>query len=396
MKKAIVVFAIFVLLLIAFFSCFRFAPGPTVEELKGPQVFTGELNTAISKGMYAAFYENQIFYFDRVEKSIKVFDTATGEQRQLCPIETISKIAVNDEYVFFVMGSKIYQVDYSGNLINTSEAFQEIWDLSVLADTLYVDGKLKDSYSSQYSASVNSINGKWTVIYDALDKGAIAMAELKQEYYYGTSIYIETIDEKNRVIIRAVKKQEMGKFQEAYYVYTQNGFAIYDRQHRMIMLDKNNVVYFFEPLSWRGVAFKNTDGMEIRLPGNYNYFSICNSGAPGHFILLGKNFGPYIQSAQLRGYHQSDILLEVDIENETFHTMMATAKGQRIIGYWHGKILLFRDDVISIFDPVSGETSAGYKLETEGDKSSLNLCVLNGYLLVYEDDRCILFEKLAW
>lgn len=396
--KRIIMISLTALVLLMMSSCIDIRvgpPGPSEKELRGPQIFTGGMNTSISSGVYTACYGDCVFYFDNAAKGLKALNTSTSEEKLIYPVDAVSHIAVNDEYVFFVSGRTIYQIDYYGNLMDTNDRLEAIGRFAVLSDTLYVNKNQSGGSQGQYSLPVDNINSDPVPISSNFDYDSVEFTKISGTAFGNNLVYVEQIDERNSLIISVAKNND--RLNNVLYTLVQDGFGIYGD---WLMLDGNANVYFCNS-TWAASEsgiFGSSDGMKIELPNEHEYLSLCKSNASGRFVLLGKNFGPAVRngSSQPASYHQSDILLEIDTEAETAETLIKTGKGERIISYWNGKVLLLKGDAINVFDPASGKREELYLFKKAYPDSNLNLCVLNGYLFVYEEDNLVLMERLAF
>ena len=388
---------ILVLLLIMSTSChFQMGqPGPSENELRGPQIFTGELNISINNGMFTAYYEDYIFYYDSVESGVKVLNTATNEAKLIYQIDAISAITANSEFVFFIAKDRIYQIDYDGKPIGIVDGFDTIKALAVHADTLYVYGQWSNEYYDLYSLPVSNISSKPVYLKGTFDYNSVGFTKIYGITYGSSLFYVTRIDEKNSLIIGASKEND--RFHNVRYSLVQDDFVAYGDY---LMIDKNDNVYscYSTWASSETGKLVCSDDMKIELPNKYEYLSMYKSSTPGYFLLLGKNFGSLVRngSSQLISYHESDILLEIDIENETSETLIATQKGERIVGYWNGKVLLLNDQKISVFDPTTGEKEGLFEFKKVSSGSDLRAQILNGYLFIYETDELRLCEELTW
>ena len=385
--KKVSIIMIIVCLSVMNVSCFQLGPPrPPEADLKGPYIITGLLNTAISKGTYAACYGDYVFYFDSAVEGVKALNTVTDEESLICPIHLISLIAVNDEYVFFATRDRIYQAGYSGEIIDTSERFNMVKSIAVLGDFLYVFGDWPGSYyDSLGSLPVNNIHNKPVNLLHDIDYDSIEFTQVNSKYYNKLWVHIEQIDAKNSLVISLTKTD--GQFDIRHgvdYTILQDGYGVYGG---WMMIDEYSNLYASIPYTVKSGILDRSDGMQIELPSKYHWNSLYKSDEKGRFILLGQYFGTLGDAADsLMRYHQSDILLEIDIENKVVETLIETLKGERIVGYWNGRVILLNNELISIYDPISGEKKDLYRFKKIDPDKSLDIKVLGGYLFVYEFD----------
>ena len=389
--KRIIIFITTIPLLLLMTSCFRMGPEPVPEwDLEGPYVFTGTLNTAISKGTYTACYGDYIFFYDSAEKGIKSLNTSTDEKKLIYSVDMISHIAVNDEYVFFTDSDMFYQTDYNGELIRYISNINGISDFVVLADTLYY--RKEDIL---YSLPVINISEDPTDVGRTFDYKSM---EFKPAAMRHSDLWVcvDHIDEKNSLMIVSAQKDVKFEPRSGWrYTLIQDGFSIDGRWIKISGSDN----HFFD-ISPR--TLERSDGMQIKLPERYEYRSIYKSTKTKKFVLTGQYFDiiGYQEINPPMRYHKSDILLEIDIENKKAETLVETTEGERIISYWNGKVLLLQDDKISVFDPIAGTKTELYSFNKAKPNSNLDACVLSGYLFVYETDasmlELVLKEKLEF
>ena len=388
MKRGTIITSV-ILVLLTCSSCIRIGPPrPTERELRGPQVLTGVLNTEISKGTYTAYYGNYIFYFDSATKGIRALNTATQEDRLVYPVNAVSKIAVNDEFVFFVTGSTLYQIIYTGELIGATDRFVPIGRLGVLVDTIYINQNRHGGSQDLYTLSTNNIRGEPIRPRDIIDYESMEFEYFGGRITYGNNyLSTERIDDKNSLII-GVNRMQDGRYHSLHYSLVQDGFVICGLY---LGLDESDNIYFANS-TWaqgRTGSFESTDGIKIEIPNEYEFLHFYRSSVPGRFLLLGKNFGSDVrnETSSLVSRHRSDILLEIDIANETAETLIRTSRRERIISYWDGKVILFRNNRIIEYDPVTKKRTEILRFEKANSDSHLAINVLKGYLFIYEISR---------
>jgi len=351
-------------------------------------VLTGVLNTEISKGTYTAYYGNYIFYFDSATKGIRALNTATQEDRLVYPVNAVSKIAVNDEFVFFVTGSTLYQIIYTGELIGATDRFVPIGRLGVLVDTIYINQNRHGGSQDLYTLSTNNIRGEPIRPRDIIDYESMEFEYFGGRITYGNNyLSTERIDDKNSLII-GVNRMQDGRYHSLHYSLVQDGFVICGLY---LGLDESDNIYFANS-TWaqgRTGSFESTDGIKIEIPNEYEFLHFYRSSVPGRFLLLGKNFGSDVrnETSSLVSRHRSDILLEIDIANETAETLIRTSRRERIISYWDGKVILFRNNRIIEYDPVTKKRTEILRFEKANSDSHLAINVLKGYLFIYEISR---------
>ena len=144
--KKFVGYVLFLILVLTMCSCCELSlpqgppPGPSYD-LSGPYVNVETIANDVISGKYTSNYGNKIFYFDSMGKGIAVLDAKTGEERFVYPVDTISKITASDKYIVFEVDDTIYQINHSGELINSVDRFSAVNIVAALDDVLFVQGE---------------------------------------------------------------------------------------------------------------------------------------------------------------------------------------------------------------------------------------------------------------
>jgi hypothetical protein len=289
----------------------------------GQKVFVESLNPVGNSGKYCAKYNDKITFYDNKDRCIKIKNVTNGDIVSIFNIDTISHITVNENFIYFLSENIIYQITYSGNLNGKNDNFSHIDKVILYDENLYVYASYYEN--AQYNYGVYNLSAN----------------NIEQK-----PIYYKNINDVNK-------------------------YLDIEEQYQIIQVSHER-------------KLKENNGFEIKLPEKYNYrYLLVNDNK---LILLGqqwKTIGRQNVDLPAR-YHISDIIIEVDKNNNTVNEIFKSISGERIIGYVNGDVFTLKGRKIFKNNLDDGEKINIGSLNYFDSLGNLNVSILGTELFIYK------------
>lgn len=303
---------------------------PKKYVLPEKRIFFTSLESESNYGKYSAKYGDNVFYL--TDNGIRCYNDSTGSDILIYKTNDISAITANDEYVFFLKNSVIYQITHSGDFIGDSVKFS--WELTNLivavSDYVFVfgeGGRVDSLLCSDISAYPQYRNREYHSGVTKIDDDyAYELEPLKDGY----SLCHKYISEYTSLI---------GIMHETEFVCSGFGFDIY-------FLEDNQIIYSYYDNSSGRSYWRSNNGMEVlRTDGSGNVISTLRNRSL-YFVVQDMDES-YSDGSKKILNHKSDQFFVLNLDTAECSQIIETDSKRYIVGVIYDEYLTYHHGQLS-------------------------------------------------